>query len=79
MRIIQTKGIVKNGQINLTVPSEFQDGEVDIIIVAEKEPDELELMRQIAKAKGYDTPEKIMDLIHQVKLEMLEEKGRTKS
>ncbi|MGK7933025.1 MAG: hypothetical protein AB4041_16560 [Microcystaceae cyanobacterium] len=78
MRIIQTKGIVKNGQINLTVPSEFQDGEVDVVIVAEKEPNELELMRQIAKEKGYDSREKIMDLIHKVKLEMLEKKGRTK-
>jgi hypothetical protein len=26
--------------------------------------------------KGYDTPEKIVDLIHQIKLEMLKEKGR---
>ncbi|MGK7892083.1 MAG: hypothetical protein AB4372_00095 [Xenococcus sp. (in: cyanobacteria)] len=75
---MQTKGIVKNGQINLTVPSEFQEGEVDIIIVAKKEPNELELMRQIAKEKGYDSREKIMDLIYKVKLEMLEEKGRTK-
>lgn len=40
MRIIQTKGIVKNGQVNLTLPSEFQDGEVDVIIIAEKEPDD---------------------------------------
>jgi hypothetical protein len=76
MRIIQTKGIVKNGQINLTVPSEFQDGEVDIIIVAEKEPDEFERRHQMMIEKGYDTPEKIIDLIHKVKLEMLKEKGR---
>ncbi|MGK7933027.1 MAG: hypothetical protein AB4041_16570 [Microcystaceae cyanobacterium] len=76
MRIIQTKGIVKNGQINLTVPSEFQDGEVDVIIIAEKEPDEFEHRHQMMIEKGYDTPEKIMDLIHKVKLEMLKEKGR---
>ncbi len=76
MRIIQTKGIVKNGQINLTVPSEFQEGEVDLIIIAENEPDEFERRHQMMIAKVYDTPEKIIDLIHQVKLEMLEEKGR---
>jgi hypothetical protein len=61
---------------HLTVPSEFQDGEVDIIIVAEKEPDEFERRHQMMIEKGYDTPEKIMDLIHKVKLEMLKEKER---
>ncbi|MGK7924920.1 MAG: hypothetical protein AB4290_06620 [Spirulina sp.] len=79
MRIIQTKGIVENGQINLTIPPELKDGEVDIIIVAEHEPDEFEVLRQIALTNGYNSKEKIMELIHKVKLDMLEEKGRTKS
>ena len=74
MRIIQTKGIVKNGEVKVKVPQEFSDGEVDIVIVAEKEPDEFEIMRQLAKDKGYDSQEKILDLIKKVKLEMLAEK-----
>ncbi len=78
MRIIQTKGIVKDGEINLKVPPEFSDGEVDIVIVAEKEPDEFELRHQMMINKGYDTPEKVMELIRQIKLEMLAEKGRSK-
>ncbi|MEM9541611.1 MAG: hypothetical protein AAGA60_19215 [Cyanobacteria bacterium P01_E01_bin.42] len=79
MRIIQTKGIVENGRINLTIPQELQDGEVDVIIVAENEPDEFAVMRQIALENGYDSREKILDLIHKVKLDMLEEKGRVQS
>ena len=78
MRIIQTKAIVKDGEVKLKVPPEFSDGEVDIVIVAEKEPDEWELMSQIAKKRGYDSREKILELIKQVKLEMLAEKGLTK-
>lgn len=76
MRIIQTKGIVKDGEVKVKVPQEFRDGEVDIVIVAKKEPDEFEQRRQIMIEKGYDTPEKIMELIRQIKLEMLTEKGR---
>ena len=78
MRIIQTKAIVKDGEVKLKVPPEFSDGEVDVVIVAEKEPDEWELMSQIAKKRGYDSREKILELIKQVKLEMLAEKGLTK-
>lgn len=78
MRIVQTKGIVKDGEINLKALPEFNDGEVDIVIVAEKEPDEFELRRQMMIEKGYDTPEKVMELIRQIKLEMLAEKGRSK-
>ena len=78
MRIIQTKGIVKDGEVKLKVPPEFSDGEVDIVIVAEKEPDEFELRHQMMINKGYDTPEKVMELIRQIKLEMLAEKGRSK-
>lgn len=75
MRIIQTKGIVNNGIVTATIPTDFSNGEVDLVIVAENEPDELELMRQIAREKGYDSKEKILDLIQQVKKEMLTEKG----
>lgn len=77
MRIVQTVGIVKDGEINIKVPQEFSNGEVDVIVVAKNEPDEFEAMRQLAQAKGYDSQEKILELIHQVKLEMLAEKGRT--
>jgi hypothetical protein len=76
MRIIQTKGMINNGEITLKVPPEFSNGEVDVVIVAENEPDEFEIRRQMMIEKGYDSHEKIMDLIKQVKLEMLKEKGR---
>jgi hypothetical protein len=75
MRIIQTKGIVNNGTVTATIPTDFSNGEVDLVILAENEPDELEFMRQIAREKGYDSKEKILDLIKQVKREMLTEKG----
>ncbi|NER06660.1 MAG: hypothetical protein F6K17_30810 [Okeania sp. SIO3C4] len=78
MRIIQTTGTVKNGEVKITVPPEFSNGEIDIILVAKNEPDEFEIMREIAKAKGYDSQEKILDLIKKVKLEMLQEKDRIK-
>jgi hypothetical protein len=76
MRIIQTKGIVNNGQVSIKVPPEFKNGEIDIVLVAKDEPDEFEIRHQMMIDKGYDTPEKIMDLIKQIKLEMLKEKGR---
>lgn len=77
MRIVQTTGIIKNGEIKVKVPQEFSNGEVDVIVVSKNEPDEFEALRQLAQASGYDSKEKILELIHQVKLEMLEEKGRT--
>jgi len=40
-----------------------------------QQPDEYEFRRQMMKEQGYDTPEKVRELIHQVKLEMLKEKG----
>ena len=78
MRIIQTKGIVTNGEVNIKVNQEFSNGEIDVILVAKDEPDEFEIMRLMAKSKGYDSQEKIMELIKQVKLEILEEKGKLK-
>ena len=63
MRIIQTQG-------------RFKDGEVDVIVVSPDQPDEFEHRHQMMRGKGYDTPEKVMKLIQQVKLEMLKEKGR---
>jgi hypothetical protein len=44
--------------------------------VSSEQPDEYESRHQMMKEKGYDTPEKVRELIHQVKLEMLKEKGR---
>ncbi|GFZ95936.1 hypothetical protein [Okeania sp. KiyG1] len=78
MRIIKTTGTMKNGEVKITVSPEFDNGEVDIILIAKNEPDEFEIMREIAKAKGYDSQEKILDLIKKVKLEMLQEKDRIK-
>ncbi|ACK70873.1 conserved hypothetical protein [Gloeothece citriformis PCC 7424] len=77
MKIIQTKGIIKNKELKVIVPQEVSNGEVDVIIVAKDEPDEFERRHQLMIEKGYDTPEKVVELIRQIKLEMLKEKGRS--
>jgi hypothetical protein len=74
MRIIQTRGIIKDGEVKAKVPQEICDGAVNVIIVTENEPDEIEIMRQIAKDKGYNSKDEILKLIAAVKLEMLKEK-----
>lgn len=76
MKILQTKGNIYKGELKTKTPLNICDGEVDIVIIAQNESNEFETMRQQAKDNGYDSNDKIMDLIHQVKLEMLEEKGR---
>ena len=76
MKIIQTKGIVKDGEVKVTLPEDGSNGEVNVIIIAKNELDEFEQRHQLMQEKGYDTPEKVMELIHKVKLEMLKEKGR---
>ncbi|MFM7577774.1 MAG: hypothetical protein ACKO5Q_12645 [Microcystaceae cyanobacterium] len=76
MRIIQTTGTINAGVLNAILPKEISNGEVDVIIVSKETPDEFEERHQIMIQKGYDTPDKILDLIHQIKLEMLQEKGR---
>ncbi len=68
MKIIQTKGNVNNGEVKITVTPELSNGEIDIIIVTKNEPNEFDMMREIAKAKGYDSQKKILDLIKNVKL-----------
>ena len=77
MKIIHTIGKIEEGKLSAIAPEDLSDGEVDIVIVAKNKPDQLEEMREIANQKGYDSREKIMDLIHQVKLEKLKEKGRS--
>ena len=65
-------------QIILQVANEkWQEDRNQKKVIAKNEPDEFEDIRQLAQAKGYDSKEKILELIHQVKLEMLAEKGRT--
>jgi hypothetical protein len=76
MRILQTKGMIKSGVLDITLPKDFGNGEVDIIVVSKEAPDEFENRHQAMIQKGYDTPDKILELIHQIKLEMLKEKGR---
>jgi hypothetical protein len=79
MKMLQVKGEIKQGKLKVKTPLEISDGEVDLIILKQnQEADEFEIMRQLGKENGYDSKEKIMELIHQVKLEMLEEKGRIK-
>ncbi|MDB9311530.1 hypothetical protein PN462_00340 [Spirulina sp. CS-785/01] len=76
MKIIKTKGIIENGQVKATLNEDCSDSEVDVIVVAKDEPDEFDQRYQMMIEKGYDTPEKVHQLIQQVKLEMLKEKGR---
>ncbi len=76
MKIIQTKGIIKNREVKVTLTEDCSNGEVDVIIIAKNELDEFEQRHQLMREKGYDTPEKVMELIHKVKFEMLKEKGR---
>ena len=78
MRIVRATGIIKNGEIKVKVPQDLSDGEVDVIVVAKNELDEFEAMRKIARDKGYDSKEKILEVIKQVKQEMLAQKGRSK-
>ncbi len=75
MKIIQTKGKIEKGELRATAPEDLSDGEVDIVIFS-KNDDQVESARKLSEEKGYDSREKILDLIHQVKLEKLEEKGR---
>ena len=76
MRIIQTKGIIKNGDLSVSLPEEMRNGEVNVIVVSSGSPDEFERRHQMMQEKGYDHPEKVRELIHKVKLEMLKEKDR---
>ena len=52
----------------------MSNAEVDFIVVAKDETDEFERRYQMMLEKGYGTPEKIQELIHQIKLEILKEK-----
>jgi hypothetical protein len=45
-------------------------------LVKTKCPDEFDSRHHDLIKQGYDTPEKVIALIHQIKLEMLKEKGR---
>ncbi|WP_107667530.1 hypothetical protein [Cyanothece sp. BG0011] len=78
MKIIQTVGNVQNNEIKITLKEPLNDRKVNVIIIAENELDEFEQRHQMMIEKGYDTPEKVLELIHKVKLEMLSEKGRAK-
>jgi hypothetical protein len=38
---------------------------IKLVIVAQNQPDDLEIMRKMAKDQGYDSKEKILELIKQ--------------
>ncbi|MEC4989042.1 MAG: hypothetical protein SAJ37_09865 [Oscillatoria sp. PMC 1068.18] len=71
MRIIQTKGTVKDGGLSVSLPENCSNGEVEVIIVSPDEPDEFDSRHQMMLSLGYDTPEKVRELIQQIKQEML--------
>lgn len=79
MRIIQTKGQINNGEITVKIEKKISDGEVDVLIIAEKEPDEFDYRYEILKEKGYDNREQILNLIREIRLEMLEEENNNKN
>lgn len=74
MKIVKIRGTIENGAMAIKVPQNLSDGEVDVIIVAKNEPDEFEELRQIAREKGYNSKEKILELIGQIKQQMATEK-----
>ena len=76
MRIIQAKGIIKSGILDISLPKDISNGEVDVIVVSKNAPDEFENRHHAMIKLGYDTPDKVIELIQQIKLEMLKEKGR---
>ncbi|ELR97610.1 hypothetical protein [Gloeocapsa sp. PCC 73106] len=77
MKIIQTKGIIKDRELKVIISEEISNGEVDVIIISKNELDDFERRHQLMIKKGYDTPEKVVELIRQIKVEMLKEKGRS--
>jgi hypothetical protein len=83
MRIIQTKGKLQNGQ--LILDKSFQDlsitnQDVEVVIVVNNEIKTNEFqqarteMQAAFKAAGIETDEQILNLIKEVKLELLEER-----
>lgn len=42
MRIIQTKGILNAGVLNINLPSDLGNGEVDVIVVSKNAPNEFD-------------------------------------
>lgn len=75
MKIIQTKAKIKDGKLKLPKYLDFNSEEVDVIIIAKQELDEDEKKRQKMIEAGYNTREKILELIQKVKLEMLQERN----
>ncbi|MFN5836073.1 MAG: hypothetical protein ACK47J_04940 [Pseudanabaena sp.] len=75
MKILQTKSQVNNGEITIQVSPSLNQQEVEVFIFTAEAPNELETMRQQAITNGYDSKQKILDLIQQVKREIIIEKG----
>lgn len=82
MQIIQTSAIVKNGQLILNDnQSNLPDNtQLKVIILIPEEDQQLEFqqarnqMQNAFKQAGIETREQILDLIQEVKLELLQER-----
>lgn len=75
MKILQTKSQVNNGEITIKVSPSLNQQQVEVFIFTTEAPNELETMRQQAITNGYDSKQKILDLIQQVKREIIIERG----
>ena len=75
MKILQTKSQVNNGEITIKVSPSLNQQQVEVFIFTAEVPNELETMRQGAITNGYDSKQKILDLIQQVKREIIIERG----
>lgn len=84
MQIIQTKATIKNGQIVLNeMPKELaNDQEIDLVIILKPNNQQEDFkqarqeMQHAFKEAGIETREQILDLIHEVKVELFNERNQ---
>lgn len=82
MKFIQTKGKIKNGQLILEQPHQHlsTDAEVEVVIMVPDKNKEIEFeqarteMQAAFKEAGIETREQILELLREVKLELLQER-----
>jgi Trm5-related predicted tRNA methylase len=83
MQIIQSKAKIKNGKIILESPPQelLNNQEIEVVIIL-KEPNKQEEFKEARqemqtafKEAGIETPEQILALIREVKLELIEDRN----
>lgn len=84
MQIIQSKATIKNGQIILDNPSPelMKNQEIEVVIILKNNDEQAAFKQarqemQIAfKKAGIETREQILELIREVKLELINERNQ---